>query len=110
MGALSGSMRFIRPSESSVMTIGAMIAATNPASTTTAAMSLSARRRVMKNTATAIATMARSIRVLTHQGHHQSSRSMTSVTRKIAPPFSLEDNAEETRVGPVRDALVREVR
>ena len=89
MGVLAGSIRFMGPSESSVMTIGAMIAATNPASTTAAAMSLSARRRVAKNTATAIATMARSIRVLTHQGHHQSSRSMTSATREIAPPVSF---------------------
>jgi hypothetical protein len=88
MGALSGSIRFMPPSESSVMTIGAMIAATNPASTTAAAMSLSVRRRVTKNTATAIATMARSIRVLTHQGHHQWSHSITSVTRVIAPPVS----------------------
>jgi hypothetical protein len=37
---------------------------------------------------TAIATMARSISVLTHQGHHQSSRSMTSVAWEIVPPVS----------------------
>jgi uncharacterized protein with beta-barrel porin domain len=89
MGVLSGSIRFMRPSESSVMTIGAMIAATSPASTTAAAMILSARRRVRKNTARAIATMARSIRVLTHQGHHQSSRSMTSVAWEIVPPVAF---------------------
>jgi hypothetical protein len=89
MGVLSGSIGFMRPSESSVMTIGAMIAATNPASATAAAMSLVARRRVIKNTATAMATTARSIRVLTHQGHHQSSRSMTSVAWEIVPPASF---------------------
>jgi len=88
MGALSGSIGFIRPLESSLMTIGARIAATKPASTNVAAISLIARRLLAKNTATAIATTPRSIRVLTHQGHHQSSRSMTSVTREIVPPVS----------------------
>ena len=80
MGALSGSIRFIRPFEPLVMTIGAMIAATRPARTKVAATSLITRRLVAMNTPTAIATTARSIRVLTHQGHHQSSRSMANIT------------------------------
>jgi hypothetical protein len=88
-GALSRSIRFISPFESSLMTIGAMIAATKPASTTAAAMTLIERPCSRRTTRQRSPRRPRSMRVLTHQGYHRSSRSMASVTWEIVPSVSF---------------------
>jgi hypothetical protein len=84
VGASSGCIRSILgSSESSVMTMGAMTAATKPASTHVPAIHLTTRRELTTNTATAIATIPRSISELTHQGHHQSSRIIAKFIRAV---------------------------
>jgi hypothetical protein len=74
-GIIGGDGPFIR-SGFSFITIGAMTAATRPTRTNTLATTRTTRRELARKTTTPTRTTPRSISVLTHHGHHQSSRIM----------------------------------
>jgi hypothetical protein len=73
-------------SESSVITMGVITAATTPASTNAPATSLTIRRELAKKTPAAMATTPRSISELTHHGYHQLSRSIATVIGSTSSP------------------------